>query len=120
MTEPDSEHSIERLIKLAGERDMPTSEGMERARLAAQESWCRMLAQQVPAPRRSWRKPVLGFAIAAGIAALAVFTWTQRPMPAPPELVARIATLTGDALFDGKSVARVAQLIACGHHACDE
>ena len=38
MTRPDSERSIERLIKLAGERDMPTPEGMERARLAAHES----------------------------------------------------------------------------------
>ena len=114
MTQPDSERSIERLIKLAGERDMPTPEGMERARLAAHESWSRMLGGQAPVPRRSWLKPVLGFALAAGIAALALSTWTQRPMPAAPELVARIATLTGDVLFEGKPVARVAQPIHAG------
>ena len=33
MTQPDPETSIERLIKLAGERDMPSREGTERARL---------------------------------------------------------------------------------------
>jgi len=111
MTQPDSERSIERLIKLAGERDMPTAEGMERARLATHEAWSRMLAA---APRRSWLKPVWGFALAAGVAALALFMWTQRPMGAAPELVARISMLTGDALFEGKAVARVAQPIHAG------
>ena len=78
MTHPDPETSIERLIKLAGERDLPSPEGMERARQAAHESWNRMLEERAPAARRSRVKTMLGFAIAAGIAALAVFTWTQR------------------------------------------
>ena len=56
---------IERLIKLAGGRDMPTSEGMERARLAAHESWRRML-EQPAAPRRSRFKTMLGFATGGG------------------------------------------------------
>ncbi|HEU5134176.1 MAG TPA: FecR family protein [Steroidobacteraceae bacterium] len=91
---------IERLIKLAGGRDMPTPEGMERARLAAHESWSRMLSKP-GLPRRSRLKTMLGFALAAGIAAVGVLLWTQRPAPAMPELVARIANLTGDALLQG-------------------
>jgi transmembrane sensor len=118
MIRPDSERSIERLIKLAGERDLPTPEGMERARRAAHESWRRMLGQQAQAPRRSWLKPVMGFAIAAGVAALAfaLFTWTQRPMREAPELVARIATFTGNAVIEGhaETIARVALPIHAG------
>jgi len=116
MTDPDS--TIERLIKLAGSRDMPTPEGMERARLAAQESWSRTLAARTAAsPRRAWRKPVLGLAIAAGLAALAVFMWPQRSNTAAPALVAHIATLTGDALLQEdrqESIARVALPIHAG------
>jgi ferric-dicitrate binding protein FerR (iron transport regulator) len=96
MNHPES--TIERLIKLAGGRDMPTPEGMERARRAAHESWSRLLGQ--PAlPRRSRLKPILGFAIAAGIAVVGVFLVAQRPLPVAPKLVARIATLAGDAML---------------------
>ena len=118
MTHPDSERSIERLIKLAGARDMPTPEGMERARLAARESWSRMLEQREPGLSRAFRfKAMLGFAVAAGIAALALFTWTHRPAPAARELVARVATLTGDArLQEGRSeaIARLALPVHAG------
>jgi ferric-dicitrate binding protein FerR (iron transport regulator) len=107
---------IERLIKLAGGRDMPTSEGMERARLAAHESWRRMLKQSA-SPRRSRFKTMLGFAMAASLAAIGVLLWTQRPLPVAPELVARIATLTGEARLLGEhaeSPARVALPIHAG------
>lgn len=117
MTQPDPDRSIERLIKLAGVRDMPTREGMERARLAAHESWSRMLEERAPAARRSWMKPILGFALAAGVAALALVLWDQRPVPAAPVLVAHIATLTGDALLQEdrrESVARTALPIRSG------
>ena len=40
-------------------------------------------------------KTMLGFAIAAGFAAFALFSWTQHPAPAAAELVARVATLDG-------------------------
>jgi ferric-dicitrate binding protein FerR (iron transport regulator) len=116
MSQPDS--TIERLIKLAGRRDMPSSEGMERARLAAQEAWSRSLEERAPAsPRRFGLKPLLGFALAAGVAVLALFVWTQRPTAAVPELVAHIATLTGDAKLHGdrrESIARVALPIHTG------
>jgi hypothetical protein len=107
MSHPDS--TIEKLIKLAGERDMPTPEGMERARLAAQQSLSRAIGQRGVAGPRKWLKPILGFALAAGVAAIALLTWTQRALPAP-ELVARIATLTGGATLHevrGETLARV-------------
>jgi len=116
MSHPESERSIERLIKLAGARDMPTPEGMERARQAAQESWSRMLAQSASLGR-SRLKPMWGFAIAAGLAAVGVFVVTQRPAPAAPELVARIATLSGDArLLEGRTdiLARAALPVHAG------
>jgi len=117
MTHPDSETSIERLIKLAGARDLPTPEGMERARLAALESWSRGLEERARAPRRSRMRTVLGFAIAAGIAALAVLSWTQHPAAQAPQVVARIATLTGGASLRedrGEIIARVALPIHSG------
>jgi ferric-dicitrate binding protein FerR (iron transport regulator) len=106
----------ERLIKLAGERDMPSSEGMERARQAAHESWARMLKSRASAPRGS-RFKFLGFALAAGIAVAGVFLWVQRPLPMPPELVARVSTLTGDARLEGpgaETAARVSLPIHTG------
>jgi ferric-dicitrate binding protein FerR (iron transport regulator) len=109
-----SDSTIERLIKLAGERDMPSPEGMERARQAAHESWRRMLGQPA-APRRSRRKVMLAFAVAAGIAA--VVTWTQRPVDVEPVIVARIAALSGNALMrDGhaETLARVSETIHAG------
>jgi ferric-dicitrate binding protein FerR (iron transport regulator) len=118
MTQPDSDRSIERLIKLAGERDMPSPAGMERARLAAHESWSRMLGKpSSAAPRRFRLRPLLGFAMAAGMAALALILWTQRPAPVAPVLVAHIATLTGSAMLRedrAESVARVALPVRAG------
>jgi ferric-dicitrate binding protein FerR (iron transport regulator) len=117
MTHPDPETSIERLIKLAGERDMPTREGMERARLAAHESWSRMLLEGARAPRHSRMKTMLGLAIAAGLAAIAMLSWTRLSAPPAPQVVARIATLTGGAsLRDdrGEIIARAALAIHSG------
>jgi hypothetical protein len=57
------------------------------------------------------------YTIAAGIAVLAVFTWTQRSAPPAPEFVARIATLTGGASLRedrGEIIARVALPIHAG------
>jgi len=117
MTHPDPETSIERLIKLAGERDMPTREGMDRARLAAHESWSRMLLEGARAPRHSRMQTMLGLAIAAGLAALAMFSWTRLSAPQVPQVVARIAALSGGAsLRDdrGEIIARAALPIHSG------
>jgi ferric-dicitrate binding protein FerR (iron transport regulator) len=115
MTQPDTERSIERLIKLAGERDMPSPEGVERARQAAYESWNRAVGQQ--AGRRNLLKPLLGFALAAGLAAVALFAWHGRPAPMAPERVARIATLSGGATLHetrGGAPVRVEQPVHSG------
>jgi hypothetical protein len=96
---------------------------MERARQAARESWNRMLGERAPATRRSRVKTMLGFAIAAGIAALALLTWTQRAAPPAPAFVARIATLTGGASLRedrGEIIARVGTADPCRHHTFDE
>ncbi len=118
MTPPDRERSIERLIKLAGERDMPSRDGTERARLAAHESWSRVIGQRSHnTPRHTWLKPMLGFTMAAGVIALALFGWTQRPVPVPPALVGHIATLTGGAMLreDGaEAIAHLAMPIRTG------
>ena len=117
MSHPDPETSIGRLIKLAGERDMPTPEGTQRARRAAHESWNRMLLERAPAPRFSAPKAMLGFAMAAGVAALALFSWSPRSTPQPSPVVARIATLTGGAALRedrGETIARVALPIHSG------
>ena len=66
---------------------------------------------------RSRVRTMLGFALAAGIAAIAVFAWTERHQPAAPVLVARIATLTGGASLRedrGEIIARVALPIHSG------
>ncbi|HEV7606955.1 MAG TPA: FecR family protein [Steroidobacteraceae bacterium] len=116
MNQPESDRSIERLIKLAGERDLPSAEGAERARRAAQESWNRLLKQgAAPAPRRAL-KFVLGLAVAAGLATVAFHAW-HRPNAVPVELVARIATLDGGAALREagiETLARVAGSVRSG------
>ncbi|MEO8018712.1 MAG: FecR family protein [Pseudomonadota bacterium] len=116
MNRPQSESSIERLIKLAGERDLPSAEGAERACRAAQESWDRLLKQgDAPAPRRTLRF-VLGLAMAAALATVAFYAW-DRPTAVPAELVARVATLDGGATLREAEIeilARVAQPLHSG------
>ena len=118
MNNPDADQSIERLIKLAGERDMPSPEGMARARAAANESWNRLLTGQVPeVPRRFRFKTTFGLALAAGLAAFVVFVWTQRPAPVAPVLVAHVATHTGGATLReerGETVVRAPMAIHSG------
>lgn len=113
---PDSDRSIEQLIKLAGERDMPSREGMERARIAVQDSFRRMLDER-PRGTRSRLRAKWGLAMAAGVAALALYTGVQRPASTPPVSVARVAALDGVAtLLDpgGETAARAAAPIHSG------
>lgn len=94
MTRPGSDDSISRLLKLAGERDLPSTEGMERARRAAQAAWQLALAHKAPprvvhAPRRPW----LLAAAAVACTALGLLLWWPRSAPALH--VAHIATVQG-------------------------
>jgi len=71
-TGPD--RSIETLIRLAGEREMPSDEATLRARTAAEQSWQRMLQE---APRARMRIP-LALAATLTLAVLGWYAWTQR------------------------------------------
>src|SRR5689334_11380018 len=91
-TEPD--RSIETLIRLAGEREMPSEEATARARDAAEQSWRRLLATRPP---RAHSRVPLALAAALGLVVLGVYAWTQRE-PAPPAvIVARVVMLDGGA-----------------------
>ncbi len=69
MNPRESEQSVAKLLKLSGERDSPSAEGMAHARMAAQASWQRMLGQNKKILwHRSWLK--ISFAFAVGMACL--------------------------------------------------
>jgi ferric-dicitrate binding protein FerR (iron transport regulator) len=91
---PDSDRSIEQLIKLAGERDMPSREGMDRARIAAQESFRRMLDER-PRAKRSRLRSAWGFGLAAGVAAVVLYSGIQRPASTSQVQVASVAAFEG-------------------------
>src|SRR5688500_11577243 len=92
---PDPDRSIETLIRLAGEREMPSEPAARRARIAAEESWRRMLANR-PAPRARFRLP-LALAAALGLVVLAFHAWTPRDISQPPMVLARVVALHGAA-----------------------
>jgi ferric-dicitrate binding protein FerR (iron transport regulator) len=90
-TDPD--RSIETLIRLAGEREMPSHQATLRAREAAERSWQRMLKER---PRSRVRVPL---ALAATLALVLTgwYAWTQREAAQPPVIVARVAAVDGGA-----------------------
>jgi ferric-dicitrate binding protein FerR (iron transport regulator) len=88
---------IESLLKLAGERDQPSLEGMDRARVAARESWERALAKRTDVPATISRRRPLAWALAAALAALAITgLWLSNPFAAPV-VVARVSAVQGQA-----------------------
>jgi len=89
---PDPDRSIETLIRLAGEREAPSAAATQRARVAAEESWRRMLDTAVRRPR--WRMR-LAYAAALGLVAFAAWFWTQHQATPPATVVARVAGLEG-------------------------
>jgi hypothetical protein len=91
-TDPD--RSIETLIRLAGEREMPSDEATARARDAAEDSWQRLLSE--PRARVRPRMP-LALAAALTLVVLGWYVWTQRQAAQPPVMVARIAAVEGGA-----------------------
>jgi ferric-dicitrate binding protein FerR (iron transport regulator) len=105
-----NDRSIENLIRLAGGREMPSAEAVERAHAAAERSWQLGLA---PTPRRSWvagrGKALLACAATAGVVVLMLLVTHRAPPPqAPrvPQLVARVATLQGVVAMDDDVAAR--------------
>ncbi len=100
--------SIEKLIRLAGEREMPSAGAMERARSAAEDSWQRTLKQAPPRPVR-WRL-WLPLACAAALGAL-VLVFRGGPAPeAVPVRVAQVVKLQGGAMLqDARGTGPVVQ-----------
>jgi ferric-dicitrate binding protein FerR (iron transport regulator) len=92
---PDTDDSIETLIRLAGERERPSAPATGRARAAAEEAWRRMLAQEPPA-RARFELP-LAFAAVLALAVLGFLVWKPREASQPPVQVARVVALGGTA-----------------------
>jgi len=87
--------SIEKLIKLAGERDVPSAEGTRRARLAAEAAWQRAVAQAGHESPRRKHLTVIALALAACAAGVALFL-LRRPAEVTPSLAANVVAVTGD------------------------
>lgn len=97
-----SERSVEQLMKLAGEREMPAAAAMERARLAAHDSWQMTLRQRSARAPRRWLKISLGLAAAAGIVSIALLAFQPASTPLP-QVAARVIALEGGALSRGSA-----------------
>jgi ferric-dicitrate binding protein FerR (iron transport regulator) len=95
MTEHDS---VERLIKLAGERDLPSAEGMQRARAASEQAWRQTLAQPKWKASRLGRFLAPGLAMAASLVLLVWFVGRPAPEPAPPVMLGRVMAVEGSVL----------------------
>jgi len=98
MTQHDS---VERLVKLAGEPDLPSAEGMQRARAASERAWRQMLAQPVPRAPRRGRFLSLGLAVAASLALVAWFVG-RAPELALPVMVGKVVAIEGEARTHGE------------------
>jgi ferric-dicitrate binding protein FerR (iron transport regulator) len=86
--------SVERLVRLAGERDLPSPEATERARAASERAWRQMLARPAPHAARS-RFMRIGLALAAGLAAA---WWVSRPVDSIPLEVGRVIAVQAGAI----------------------
>ena len=109
--EPESQ--IESLLKLAGERDQPSAEALERARAAAARSWRRGLDQHDRERTRSPRRHILALAVAAGIAVVAATLWLWGSRPTTMD-VARVAALQGQAWLDSSGDISIATILRSG------
>jgi hypothetical protein len=94
----ETESSVERLIKLAGEPDMPSREGTRRAREASEAAWRQMLARQERRTGRAGRFLFLGLATAASVALVSWLVARSEVEPPAPVTVARVLTLDGVAV----------------------
>jgi ferric-dicitrate binding protein FerR (iron transport regulator) len=91
----ETENSVERLIKLAGERDVPSALGTRRAREASERAWRQMLAQAHERQPRRGRFLALALATAASVALVAWVVGRSEIEPTAPVTVARVLALDG-------------------------
>jgi ferric-dicitrate binding protein FerR (iron transport regulator) len=88
-----AEDAVEKLLKLAGHRDMPTEVAMTRARIAAYAVWQQSM-QHRKAPR--WKRYLALAACTAAIAIIgSIFMLQKRPVDTLP-VVAHVAVVDGD------------------------
>lgn len=94
----DNDSSVARLIRLAGARNMPSNDAMERARVAAAAAWERGLKNgEAPSqPARSARFMWWPLAIAASCALVAILVFNRPAPPATPALRAVAEVVTAD------------------------
>ena len=95
----DKDSSIGTLIRLAGERDLPSPAAVARARSAAEAAWQAGL-RDTPANSAASSGRRTAWALAAGILALAIGGAWYRMMPAPVP-VARVASVSERAILSG-------------------
>ena len=88
------------LLKLAGERDLPSPIGMERARLAAQAAWQRGLSAPQPRAGRRWTPWVLVMAASLVLMVSMAFWWRAEPIA--PLRVARVSASQGEVRVQGE------------------
>ena len=88
----DDDSPIARLIRLAGTRDMPSGDAMQRARDAAHAAWQRGVAAADPPTRRSLR-PWWPLALAASCALVAALLLVDRPEPPAARVVASVVAV---------------------------
>ncbi len=101
---------IESLLKLAGERDQPTAEGMARAREAAHAAWQRGLGRASPVVSHKHRAVPWKLAAAASVVLLVAALVIAGYRGGAPErvLVARVAVGSGTVTLDGRTAALTA------------
>lgn len=100
----EHDNRIGTLIRLAGERDMPSPAALARARAAAETAWRAGLQRMPATPRARWLPAV--WALAAGLFALAIGgAWYRTAPPAAP--VALIAALSDGVTLTGQDAAPV-------------
>lgn len=94
----DPDTSVARLVRLAGARDMPPNETMERARIAAEAAWERGLKNAEALSRPEQRAPIVWWllALAASCAIIAVILFNRPVPPAMPALRAVAEIITVD------------------------
>jgi ferric-dicitrate binding protein FerR (iron transport regulator) len=92
----DREQSVGRLIRLAGEREMPSPDATQRAHLAALQAWERALAQSPPPSRRRFFMAAMVLAAAAGFSAVALLAWQRGDRASTaPVIVAMVSAVEG-------------------------
>lgn len=89
----DSNDAVERLLHMAGPRELPSPIGRDAARLAVRTAWRQTVRARA---RRRWMLiAVPAAAVAAGVVLAVVTGWRPAPPAVADSVVARVVTATG-------------------------